>query len=224
MQKIDETDTLIVFYKEKGEHTLLSSDYTKDDSLFLYRLDAVTSGILIKAKTKEVYDELKEAQKNNRVKKTYRAVSKKAFAENFTDTETSKYFYNQVMLNVDMHSNLSFALSTYFRPYGKGRKCTKPVKIAEREKYKNKDVTARIYTTNIIKIEQSDDGSVVFTTQIQNGFRHQIRSHLSFLGYPIVGDVLYGGCDGVCFDDSLKNGIALECRGVEIDGVFSFKL
>jgi 23S rRNA pseudouridine1911/1915/1917 synthase len=31
-----------------------------------------------------------------------------------------------------------------------------------------------------------------FAIKIQRGFRHQIRCHLSWIGYPIVNDFIYG--------------------------------
>ncbi len=39
---------------------------------------------------------------------------------------------------------------------------------------------------------QSQDNDTVVTIEIETGRKHQIRQHLSRLGYPIVGDRLYG--------------------------------
>ncbi|MDR0860025.1 MAG: hypothetical protein LBO09_03420 [Candidatus Peribacteria bacterium] len=35
----------------------------------------------------------------------------------------------------------------------------------------------------------------ILLIKIQKGFRHQIRAHLSAIGYPICGDTLYSKSD-----------------------------
>jgi 23S rRNA pseudouridine1911/1915/1917 synthase len=35
-----------------------------------------------------------------------------------------------------------------------------------------------------------------FRLEISRGFRHQIRCHLAWLGFPLLGDLLYGGPPG----------------------------
>jgi 23S rRNA pseudouridine1911/1915/1917 synthase len=48
------------------------------------------------------------------------------------------------------------------------------------------------YRTEILSMESRGDYTL-FRTRIQRGFRHQIRCHLAWLGYPLVNDPLYGG-------------------------------
>jgi 23S rRNA pseudouridine1911/1915/1917 synthase len=47
-----------------------------------------------------------------------------------------------------------------------------------------------------------------FTLRISRGFRHQIRCHLAWLGYPLLNDGLYGGLSQ---GDGL---LALKARGI----------
>jgi 23S rRNA pseudouridine1911/1915/1917 synthase len=47
-----------------------------------------------------------------------------------------------------------------------------------------------------------------FTLRIRRGFRHQIRCHLAWLGFPITGDALYGGLPA----PETAAGIALRAR------------
>lgn len=218
MQKVSENDEIIIYYKEKGEHTLPSSDYTKDDSLFIYRLDKVTSGLLVQAKNEDIYQKLKEVQKMNLVIKTYEAIARKDISDNFTDSHIKASIEQQGSIETMIDENKSFTIESYFRPYGKGRKCVKAVSADELKKYKDKDVTTRLYTTNIISSKRTDDGNVIFTVEIRNGFRHQIRSHLASIGYPILGDTLYGGIIPEGKEEVYKKGIALECVTVEIPG------
>ena len=44
----------------------------------------------------------------------------------------------------------------------------------------------------ITAVEQLKDSKTLVTVEIETGRKHQIRIHLSELGYPIVGDRLYG--------------------------------
>jgi 23S rRNA pseudouridine1911/1915/1917 synthase len=48
------------------------------------------------------------------------------------------------------------------------------------------------YRTDILELN-STEKIRCFRIRIARGFRHQIRCHLSWLGYPILNDPLYGG-------------------------------
>lgn len=188
MKIIYENQAFYCTYKDKGEHTLISSNSKTDTSLCLYRLDYCTSGILVFAKTEEEYQRLKKMQADNKITKYYTAVTENEFI-----------------------NPLPFAITTYFRPYGEGRKKVKCVTEEERAKLKNKDVTKTPYTTTIIKKD-----NLTLTCMITKGFRHQIRCHLAFLGSPIKGDTLYNK------ENVFAEKIKLECVGVNIDGVEVF--
>jgi 23S rRNA pseudouridine1911/1915/1917 synthase len=47
----------------------------------------------------------------------------------------------------------------------------------------------------ILKVKkiQEQSGKSLLLVELQTGLRHQIRSQLAFLGFPILGDELYGG-------------------------------
>lgn len=51
---------------------------------------------------------------------------------------------------------------------------------------------ARTARTDVRTIEQFADCALV-EAEARHARRHQVRAHLAFVGYPIVGDVLYGG-------------------------------
>lgn len=53
------------------------------------------------------------------------------------------------------------------------------------------DIDDKPAISKIISIENQGDNSIV-NIAIETGRKHQIRKHLSELGYPIVGDRLYG--------------------------------
>jgi len=45
----------------------------------------------------------------------------------------------------------------------------------------------------IYRVRERYDGYTLVELELKTGRTHQIRVHLSFLGYPIVGDDMYGG-------------------------------
>ena len=55
----------------------------------------------------------------------------------------------------------------------------------------------------------ADESAENFEAMIRAGFRHQIRAHMAWIGYPIAGDRLYGGRSA--------SRLFLECHRVEID-------
>ena len=57
----------------------------------------------------------------------------------------------------------------------------------------------------VVKIK---DGTTLLKINLETGRTHQIRVHFSHLGYPLVGDSLYGG------EDERINRQALHCRDI----------
>jgi 23S rRNA pseudouridine1911/1915/1917 synthase len=47
-------------------------------------------------------------------------------------------------------------------------------------------------SSSLAKVLEKRDRATLFTVQIFTGRPHQIRIHLAFIGYPLVGDALYG--------------------------------
>ena len=93
-------------------------------------------------------------------------------------------------------------ISSYFRAFGPGRRMVKP----ETDAYRADSPV--LYTTTVEKVD-----SDVLTVSITRGFRHQIRSHLAWKGFPIKGDKLYNSSDA-------EGILQLECTAVEfpLDG------
>lgn len=89
----------------------------------------------------------------------------------------------QAICNGKPNTNIE-KIETYFRAFGPKGSMVKPETNIE------KSDNQRLYTTNV-KIAISDTLNTVFQCKITRGFRHQIRSHLAYIGCPIVGDNLY---------------------------------
>ena len=143
----------------------------------LHRLDTATSGLVVIARTQEMYDYLRKIQQQDLFEKTYGA-----------DTFESNKLKGSDLRIAD---NVEFKIVSYFRSYGKGSKEVRPTGDIKRAD------TPVLYTTTAIKSDNH------FSCTITRGFRHQIRAHLAWIGHPIKGDSLYGNEDDagtLCLD------------------------
>lgn len=138
----------------------------------IHRLDTDAKGLLLIAATDEAYLALTSSQEKGLFKKTYRAK-----VEHIID--------NAALLGGFPPAHIGTKITSMFRPYGKGRKEVRPV-TGESGKSAKKVCTKRIYTTAVESIEEG-----IATCSITAGFRHQVRCHLAWIGFPIEGDSLY---------------------------------
>ena len=131
----------------------------------LHRLDFETQGLMLFARTRLGMEALLEQQEDGKIVKEYSALV----------TESGKdlpgYPLEKPGLTV---------IKSAFRPYGPGRKATRPVPGED-------------YITEILESSSCAAGLVSLRVRILKGFRHQIRCHLAWLGRPILNDSLYGG-------------------------------
>jgi 23S rRNA pseudouridine1911/1915/1917 synthase len=197
---LEETDNFAVVYKPPKMHCAPSCIMSKKDGTLLgwyseqsacfdimHRLDFETHGLVLFAKNKKSYDAFKVLQDKGEFIKEYSAVCKKTDVAvqltGFPETEFHEY--------VNDIPQTPFVIESYFRPYGKGRKLVRPV-IEDGKKHKEiaKD-KGGFYKTEITGINGN-----IFTARIKRGFRHQIRCHLCWIGFPIQNDPLYSYLDG----------------------------
>ncbi|MCL2196645.1 MAG: pseudouridine synthase [Treponema sp.] len=152
----------------------------------MHRLDYETNGLVLFAKNEKSFNFFKELQDRGEFIKEYSAICEPT-GSNKTD---DGFPDNNLAFSAPLRlCENSFVINSYFRPYGKGRKLVRPV-IEDGKKHKEvaKD-NGGFYKTDIININNN-----IFTVQIKRGFRHQIRCHLCWIGYPIINDPLYPQC------------------------------
>lgn len=145
----------------------------------IHRLDTPTSGLVLFALNQSAYDNLISQQKKDRIIKQYRAVftSRKGTPEGFIP-------YTEY----DVASSCGY-ISSYFRSFGPRGAEVRPLRDQ-----RAKNCSGTLYTT---QTEVESHNSVICT--ITRGFRHQIRAHMAWAGYPLAGDVLYGGDESDVF-------------------------
>ncbi|MCQ2591636.1 MAG: pseudouridine synthase [Treponema sp.] len=156
----------------------------------LHRIDTDTAGLLLIATTQAFYDYMLKQQLLGNFLKYYKA-------ECILDTNNAiklqgfPDFPNEEHKKLLKNANVS--VTTYFRYFGKGSKEVRPVILTTAGKSaKNKIGKMIPYTTEVKLISSKPDKNYFqFECKIAAGFKHQVRSHLCFLGFPIINDKVY---------------------------------
>lgn len=90
--------------------------------------------------------------------------------------------------------------------------CTQAIDSRKRQKVRVLTKDAPIIRHTAVRPLQILGDTTLVEAQIAKGCRHQIRSHLSAAGFPIVGDPLYGKKDVVFF---AENDLAVQAASTE---------
>jgi 23S rRNA pseudouridine1911/1915/1917 synthase len=133
----------------------------------LHRLDYETQGLALFAKTQRAFDALTAQQETGRFVKEYAAAG--APAERLAGFPP------------DPPPPEARVIESGFRAFGPGRQAVRPVLGS-----------GRSYITEI-RFFKAETLGRFFRLRLFRGFRHQIRCHLAWLGFPILNDSLYGG-------------------------------
>lgn len=124
----------------------------------VHRLDKEASGLMIIARTQEMFAYLKKLFAERKITKEYTAV---------------------------VHGKLSQASGTINLPIM--RSTSKHGRMAARTDGEGKEAITHY------EVLREERGKSWLRVKIETGRTHQIRTHLAALGYPIVGDKIYGG-------------------------------
>ena len=190
-QILAEKPGYLIVYKPPKMHSAPGSGYSLADwcsALFpetsgiyrgkergglIYRLDFETQGLLLIARNQMTFDKMLEQQGRGEIGKIYSAIVSKSqkkpagfppfCAEFFPDSE-----FPQI-------------IESSFRPFGPGRREVRP--LAENR--------GKIYRTEIQEKQKTEE-NLFLKIKIMKGFRHQIRCHLAWAGYPVLNDPVYG--------------------------------
>jgi 23S rRNA pseudouridine1911/1915/1917 synthase len=197
---IEETDDYAVVFKPPKMHsaplkkkeggTLFDWFCTQSSSVFdmVHRLDFETHGLVLIAKNKKSFEFFKSLQDNGEFTKEYSAICAR---NEHRDSGFPPSPFSADLLSLN---EKTLTIESYFRPFGPGRKLVRPVT----ENKKRVEIAmdrGGFYKTEIININGN-----VFNIRIRRGFRHQIRCHLCWIGFPVLNDVLYPNPE----EDNLK--------------------
>jgi 23S rRNA pseudouridine1911/1915/1917 synthase len=157
----------------------------RHDYGLIHRLDTATSGLLLVALTQSAYDSLLAEQAAGRFVKEYRAVCA------IKSATAAVVGYPPCPVQWERSPDeWCCSVESRFRPWGTRGQAVRPV-TEESGLAARKKATPRTYRTDI-RVEPANGATVQALCRITEGFRHQVRCHLAWLGLPVVGDVLYG--------------------------------
>jgi 23S rRNA pseudouridine1911/1915/1917 synthase len=210
----DDNETLLDWYAKIFPPVMEISGKKENEGGLLHRLDFETQGLVLFAKNQQALENLLIQQKQGKLIKEYSAICRKSEPQ----TDAAQF---------DVSAAPPLIIQSYFRPYGPGRKQVRPV---TEEKLKGKEIAKDgddYYKTEVIGIEKKQvdnmDEVYHFTVRLKRGFRHQIRCHLAWVGFPVLNDPLYGREDdggflalkatGLFFDDP-KSGEPVKIKDI----------
>jgi 23S rRNA pseudouridine1911/1915/1917 synthase len=134
----------------------------------VHKLDRDTSGAMVIAKTKDVFDELKNQFRNHTAQKTYLAL---------------------VEGRIDLWPSHEPADSGPFiidAPLGRNKK-----EYKQSVNPKNPRGELRDAVTEVL-VRMRNENTTLVELQPKTGRTHQLRAHMSHIGHSIVGDKAYG--------------------------------
>lgn len=129
----------------------------------VHRLDRETSGVVLWARKRETFDFLREQFAAKTVEKKYFAL-----VDGFVEGAGE--------LNVPLAHDPSSDKRMLATPYP-----------ADAEKLKARPAITKYRALG------TGDAATLLDIEIPTGVMHQIRAHFAFVGYPVLGDTLYGG-------------------------------
>ncbi len=154
----------------------------------LHRIDTQTEGLLLIATSQLFYDDLILQQAAGKFIKTYQAECISTLKNN--KTEKTGFPPIDTEIHEELELGKPIKISSYFRNYGEGLKAVRPVTENSGKAALKKIGKQKEYTTEI-KFVSKNEFSYTFECKISAGYRHQVRCHLAWLDFPIIGDKIY---------------------------------
>ncbi len=150
----------------------------------VHRLDKVTSGVMVVAKNPELHQKLSEQFASREASRLYWAV----IEGSVTTLQKRRPAKIDALLR-----KTPITLGLRMTPEGLGSLVSQLDRDPyDRTRFGVCHEGGRRALTHFCEISKSDQWSLI-ELKLETGRTHQIRVHLSFLGFPIYGDELYGG-------------------------------
>ena len=132
------------------------------ESGIVHRLDTGTSGVLLVAQSRPLWEALRQQTREHAWEKTYLCIVKG-----------------------DVHADTEIRLAIGQHPKSHRRMLA----VADPEKWER--YSARMACSRVEPIAAADQRTFV-RVHTRTGLRHQVRIHLASLGHPVINDHLYG--------------------------------
>lgn len=182
----------------------------------VHRLDRDTSGVMLVAKTPEAHEGLSKQFFTKEAKRLYWAVTPSGFDTLFTDVpEHIKDDIAQspsiFALRITKAQNL-LSLATHLERIPKTP-----------HRFRVSKEGGKLALSHFCLLDHNKKGCLL-EINLETGRTHQIRVHLNYLGYPILGDTFYNGIKNhrLCqFFLAYRRGLFHENRCRELDRVES---
>lgn len=180
-----EKENALYYVSQKYPQVLqVNNSYKKIEGGLLHRIDTDTDGLLLFALNDFAWQHLYTQQKQNKFEKEYTAFCVK----DFSNLEILKGFpefpFGQISEN-----KKNILISSKFRNYGPEKKQVRPV-LENEKTYAQKKASNKLYSTEILEVKKIDF-TYKIKCKITSGFRHQVRCHLAWAGFPIINDKIY---------------------------------
>jgi len=182
----------------------------------LSRLDRETSGLIAFARSPEVFFAAIDSHRKTASMKRYLLLATKASgAKGLSGSRPLSIEFSE---DDPFAEGRGFSVDSFFRSYGP-RAARVACFLPGLEEGGKNIAGSGPYTTHIHPLPLgtlapnlgAGDVSLAVAAEaaISKGFRHQIRAHMAWCGYPIWGDKLYGGADAPR--------LCLECHQLELE-------
>ncbi|MCL2193689.1 MAG: pseudouridine synthase [Treponema sp.] len=201
-------DTLLDWYAAAFPLVMELCGRKKGEGGLLHRLDFETNGLVLFAKTQKALDHFLAQQAEGRFVKEYSAICRK--------TSSTNPSFPPSPLCLDGQEG--FVIESFFRPFGPGRKQVRPVVRSGKG-----EITKDRYRTEVTGVLGQSPLVVRFAARLSRGFRHQVRCHLAWIGYPILNDPLYGTLENSHDEGAAGGFLALRANSLSFDDPGSSK-
>jgi len=151
----------------------------------VHRLDKGTSGVMVIAKSRRAHQPLSEQFSRREASRLYFAVIPAGISKILEKRSSQLDAWLQKQpcpLAIQVNSSKLFSFVSFLErdPVSRIKFRVSPLLMGKKA------------ITHFIEVSKSDTHSLV-ELKLETGRTHQIRVHLAFLGFPILGDHVYGG-------------------------------
>ena len=193
IDKIYEDENILVVNKPNNIEVVGNGSLTellKNEYSYIspcHRLDRNTKGLVLFAKNLEALNILLDKFKNREIEKHYLAkvYNSPNNPEKNQSIKSNFYTGNNVTVNkVNLRKGITQTLIAYL--FKDNKKSLVYISDVPKKGY------VKIETSFTLLEENNEENYSIIDVELHTGKTHQIRAHLAYIGFPIIGDGKYG--------------------------------